>query len=58
MEEKSEYALMQEEYERYTRQHSKSKQRYYPINVLKENQMLTVGDQTSKILCKIRSLYI
>lgn len=49
---------MQEEYERYMRQKSKPKQRFYPINVLKENQMLTVGDQTSKILCKIKSVYL
>lgn len=58
MEEKTEYALMQEEYERYNRQKSKPKQRFYPINTLKENQMLTVGNQTSKILCKIKSVYI
>ena len=37
MEEKTEYALMQEEYERYNRQKSKPKQRFYPINTLKEN---------------------
>lgn len=49
---------MQEEYDRYLRQQNKPKPRYFPINALKENQIIVVGNQQGRMLCRIKSIFI
>jgi hypothetical protein len=48
---------MQQEYDRYLRQKSKPKARFFPINSLKENHLFALGTQEGKVLCKVKSYF-
>ncbi len=49
---------MQEEYENYLNQNKKKVVHNYPINSLKENILILLGNKSGKLLCKVKSVYL